>query len=521
MNKRSRTAVSPLCSDIKKLHHATLETKVPRPKGAKKFKQNLKQEGAADQTGLRPITKDEEEVAETLFSLAKMSPNDMPRANRQTSDVNSSPLQEANASAELVTQGLLLLLTLSKGWVCLSIYLNLKPIELSGSAAPNEISTACQRICSTTELASLSKNLEGFSYQNSLPQLTVMGQPIGTGNNRFDLPLDGSTVLADFIRTHLPSRDANTKDIPLTDPTEIGVFTEFCHGTGSVQLAQHKVHLHKQKLRNGLWPVVNAVRIEEAQLPASGHKGSGTISACTEGAAQFWPGMLRVSHGLEVHGPCTWFPSTERQVRLDPSSRTGTTTTSVLTENLKAVVVDQRQSWKRCAAHVYISRLIQAYRTAEKRPSDRYHGGIKLVSSAQAQVPYLLPVVQRSPLMAFTLPSVPFVSSQSQLPQNMSSPYYHWGHHAVGSSKQQMEQYLWCGQQQQWAAQLAMQCRPGVSQHDSPLNHCARPNLSCYFPEMCDAKGSQQQQPFAISPSLRSYDEGGGGLQVVCSAERT
>ncbi|XP_022756621.1 uncharacterized protein LOC111304309 [Durio zibethinus] len=78
MKKRGHESISPPLSDSMKLNHTLVGVELHKKDGAKKHKLNLKQ-GESDRstkaTVSGPITKDEEEVVETLYALAGMFPD--------------------------------------------------------------------------------------------------------------------------------------------------------------------------------------------------------------------------------------------------------------------------------------------------------------------------------------------------------------------------------------------------------------------------------------------------------------
>ncbi|XP_021682680.2 uncharacterized protein LOC110666483 isoform X2 [Hevea brasiliensis] len=102
MKKRNRESLSTPFPNSKKLNHSTSGVKSPKRVGIKKPKQNLKQ-GAPNyslkQNVGGPITKDEEEVVETLYALAGMFPNLDPDRNKLDSaslEASSFALPEAS-----------------------------------------------------------------------------------------------------------------------------------------------------------------------------------------------------------------------------------------------------------------------------------------------------------------------------------------------------------------------------------------------------------------------------------------
>ncbi|KAL6982693.1 hypothetical protein U1Q18_016081 [Sarracenia purpurea var. burkii] len=85
MKKRNHESNSPPLPDKKKQNHGITEVKIPRKDSRKKSKSNVVDHSEASprsQTIEGPITKDEEEVVETLNALAEMFP--FPNTNKNT-----------------------------------------------------------------------------------------------------------------------------------------------------------------------------------------------------------------------------------------------------------------------------------------------------------------------------------------------------------------------------------------------------------------------------------------------------
>ncbi|KAL6982678.1 hypothetical protein U1Q18_016066 [Sarracenia purpurea var. burkii] len=85
MKKRNHESNSPPLPDKKKQNHGITEVKIPRKDSRKKSKSNRQRDSEASprsQTIEGPITKDEEEVVETLNALAEMFP--FPNTNKNT-----------------------------------------------------------------------------------------------------------------------------------------------------------------------------------------------------------------------------------------------------------------------------------------------------------------------------------------------------------------------------------------------------------------------------------------------------
>ncbi|KAF9686726.1 hypothetical protein SADUNF_Sadunf02G0019400 [Salix dunnii] len=106
MKKRNRESLSPPFPDSKKLSHTHGGVESPRRDGSKKFGLNVTQPGpdwSSKQSVCGPITKDEEEVVETLYSLAGMfanreEPKNECKSGNDSLDAGPSTLQEPSES---------------------------------------------------------------------------------------------------------------------------------------------------------------------------------------------------------------------------------------------------------------------------------------------------------------------------------------------------------------------------------------------------------------------------------------
>lgn len=321
--KRGRDSLSPPSSHVKKPIHLM--------EACRNSKHNMKKEVRAVSG---PITKDEEEVAEALFSLAKMS-GEM----HVKSKVENESLDDNKGSPHFVSRG---------------------PETENIEAKPSS---------SAGEPINPYSNFECSPKQNPYSGgLAIMGRPVGYGNNKFNLDIPSPSSLADLLRVSLPRANGNA--IPLVDPTELGVSPEFCHMTGLVQQTPYEIPLHEKKLDRGLWPVLNSME-KGLQQNVLSRKGCDPLLALP-GAPHVWPNKYRVqSYGGEVCGQSSW-PSSIKlppwMVSATSSSINESTETSVLKEKVKPGTVDLKQSLKHCTAHVYISRLIKAHQTSEENP---------------------------------------------------------------------------------------------------------------------------------------------------------
>ncbi|KAJ6998798.1 hypothetical protein NC653_014836 [Populus alba x Populus x berolinensis] len=109
MKKRNRESISPHVPDSKKLKHPNSGVEPPKRDGLKKSRLNVKQQSpdwSRKQSVCGPITKDEEEVVETLYSLAGMfADNEEPKndckLDNTSLDASPSTLQEPTVKEDL------------------------------------------------------------------------------------------------------------------------------------------------------------------------------------------------------------------------------------------------------------------------------------------------------------------------------------------------------------------------------------------------------------------------------------
>ncbi|KAJ4964067.1 hypothetical protein NE237_024006 [Protea cynaroides] len=325
INKRNREYMSSPLLAPKKLPDTSngchgIET--PQINGAKKVKQPV----------LGPITKDEEEVVETLYALARMVPDNPVRhpVDDETLEAKSSPLPEAKESL------------------------------VPTSEAPEEK-------CNNSPIHSNSaetNNLELLTRENPGGH-TTLEQPFSTESLKFGLESNDCVTQADLNRVPLLSKTGEMQlctTVCLRDPSEL------CPETGLVQPKQLDNHLPKRKTENMFWPVAGIAMNQQRQPPINGTKGSVTCLSCPEGGPILWPGLETARSCADgVHHSLEWPSSTKTPAWPDAATcsiRPSFFGNSVSTGKVSPIV-ERKQSWKRCVAHVCISHLIQTFQTAE------------------------------------------------------------------------------------------------------------------------------------------------------------
>ncbi|XP_043711463.1 uncharacterized protein LOC122660289 isoform X2 [Telopea speciosissima] len=352
MNKRTRESMSPPSPAAKKLHKTSLDRiETPQINGVKKMKPGMKQVGGSvgslKQPISGPITKDEEEVVETLYALARMVPDNPVRhqIEDKTLETKSSLLPKA------------------------------KEISLPASEVPEEESKKLPLASNTAE-ANKTESFTGDPVVSNLTECTTPDQPSVTENQKLGIGSNNPPIHADLHRVPLLSK---TGEMPFCIAERLRDPSELCPDTGLVQPKQHDNHLPRRKTENMFWPVTG-VEVEQGQQNhINGTKDNVTCLSRTEGGPVLWPGLCTAGLCVdELHHPLERPSSTKAPAWLDTATcsiRPSSAENIVLTEKVSPVV-ERNQSWKRCVAHVYISHLIQASRTADETnrcsiPSDQ------------------------------------------------------------------------------------------------------------------------------------------------------
>ncbi|XWS25904.1 hypothetical protein CRYUN_Cryun27aG0107400 [Craigia yunnanensis] len=308
MKKRGRESISPALPDSKKLNHTLGGVQSHKKDGVKKPKLNPKQ-GESDwsrkATVSGPITKDEEEVVETLYALAGMF-------------LDEDSMDKNKLSGEA--------------------------IEVKSSAPPETVESPVTAIedKSPNEAAKL----------NSLNEPTTQNQPDLPDSKNPHMEPD-SSISQMRLNTTIPSLAKSEPDaeksscIPgnfhvlseqsletglkqpkqqVTNPFEGK--PEMAFGVTSIESQMAQQHMFKEPRKNGLalWPGLSSTVPLGARNPGSSQSSATKIPAWLD-AAMFGPRTCSLESGSS-------------------------------TEKVSKVTMD-RKSTKRCAAHVYISSLIR------------------------------------------------------------------------------------------------------------------------------------------------------------------
>ncbi|KAF8410449.1 hypothetical protein HHK36_002978 [Tetracentron sinense] len=348
MSKRNHELISPPLPVARKLHLTSNGIKSPQIGGVKKFKQNRTQGGLDPlQVVLGPITKDEEEVVETLYALAGMFSNDSEPfksiVNRKTLEEKSSPLTETRENST------------------------------PDSEAPKEKNVKFSCLSTTAEATDLSPSVEGSPGETVKVNLST--EPLALEQNnilnghKIDLESDNSVPRTDAQRITLLCKSKHTDQTRLGNAVSFAVQSELLPETRLVPPKQHEAPLPGRKPENMLCPAAAVAIQQEQQHPIKESKESVTRLADVEGGPTLWPGLSATgSCGSGVHGP-SFFSSSAIKAPTWLDSSTSVTRLSCAGNGVskEMIIADRRKSGKRCAGHIYISRFIRTYQLAERK----------------------------------------------------------------------------------------------------------------------------------------------------------
>ncbi|XP_077246532.1 uncharacterized protein LOC143886449 isoform X2 [Tasmannia lanceolata] len=349
MNKRNSESISPPWRDAKKQHRASNGIdSPPQVNCARKSKQNINQRVLGRcRNQVVAITKDEEEVAETLYALASMLPFEKPvksSLERRTAGAKNSPLRETRASSPT-------------------------PKEASKEETI-ELQCVSTGIETTSHLLCKKESLEETEKIEPITQPNVSERPTISGSQKFDLELT-STSQVDLQRI---SKNDHTQNVQLSDVVNllnpVEVSSESYSANGSFQPTQPEA-LPLQKPDNVSRLEVPAAPKQEPPPIKDNNECSARVAFIEEGAQDLRRGFRNGS--CDVHGELTWSSSAKAAAAWSDSvtcaTRLSSTVDGVTTEKLTppAVSVGRRPSWKRCTTHVCISRLISSYQSGEKK----------------------------------------------------------------------------------------------------------------------------------------------------------
>ncbi|KAL9445870.1 hypothetical protein AB3S75_013703 [Citrus x aurantiifolia] len=332
VKKRNPESMSPPLPDSKKLNHTVGEMESLKKDGLKKSKLNIVKQGSSDWSQkevIGPITKDEEEVVETLYAMAGMFP--------ENDSLNNSKLESAPSEAKPPA---------------------LREHRESCTPAVKDSAVTKEELGSTfplrTSEAAPSSNVESSQKETAKTSAEVEEKP---DSKSFHVKTD-SCVPPVNVHSTMPllAKREHNSDEPSCNPVTFQVLPEPCRDSGLEQSTQETSLTGKPELAVGS----TTLRSEQVQQD--------TATESRRNGLALWPGLSpMVLLGAGSSGPS--LQSTKIPAWLDAavgaskpySLENGPSTRKVF----KGATTNR--SLKRCAGHVYISRLIRDLQMPENK----------------------------------------------------------------------------------------------------------------------------------------------------------
>ncbi|GAB4852517.1 hypothetical protein Ancab_016731 [Ancistrocladus abbreviatus] len=333
MKKRSCKPTSSPLPNPKRLIHAVNGVELPKKDCLKKSKLSL-QNGALDCSRRQAIsgliTKDEEEVAEILYALAALVPGNscLMRNKLEGESSVGKPLASPNKQKDSM------------------------PVP---EVPKEESEVTC--LPASGDVTNLAPATEASSEENEKVEFPAgpvfLSQDKLTNNGQFNLNVNSSVPQVN-LRTICPSSNNESHEerslqnsVCFSVPAELSI--------DSVHVKNHEAVLAQRKSDI----VVDVTSQDQRQDAILDHRENGpTLS----------PGLIsRGSHASEVdgHSLCLNLPSWLRTA--DYPSRPGSYEYGTSAKKVSRPVNNKGKSWKRCAAHAYIARLIQVLQISEEK----------------------------------------------------------------------------------------------------------------------------------------------------------
>ncbi|KDO84856.1 hypothetical protein CISIN_1g003719mg [Citrus sinensis] len=332
VKKRNPESMSPPLPDSKKLNHTVGEMESLKKDGLKKSKLNIVKQGSSDWSQkevIGPITKDEEEVVETLYAMAGMFP--------ENDSVNNSKLESSPSEAKPPA---------------------LREHRESCTPAVKDSAVTEEELGSTfplrTSEAAPSSNVESSQKETAKTSAEVEEKP---DSKSFHVKTD-SCVPPVNVHSTMPllAKREHNSDEPSCNPVTFQGLPEPCRDSGLEQSTQETSLTGKPELAVGS----TTLRSEQVQQD--------TATESWRNGLALWPGLSpMVLLGAGSSGPS--LQSTKIPAWLDAavgaskpySLENGPSTRKVF----KGATTNR--SLKRCAGHVYISRLIRDLQMPENK----------------------------------------------------------------------------------------------------------------------------------------------------------
>ncbi|ESR48416.1 hypothetical protein CICLE_v10000382mg [Citrus x clementina] len=331
VKKRNPESMSPPLPDSKKLNHTVGEMESLKKDGLKKSKLNIVKQGSSDWSQkevIGPITKDEEEVVETLYAMAGMFP--------ENDSVNNSKLESAPSEAKPPA--------LQEHRESCTPAVKVTEEEL-GSTFPLRTSEAAP-----------SSNVESSQKETAKTSAEVEEKP---DSKSFHVKTD-SCVPPVNVHSTMPllAKREHNSDEPSCNPVTFQGLPEPCRDSGLEQSTQETSLTGKPELAVGS----TTLRSEQVQQD--------TATESWRNGLALWPGLSpMVLLGAGSSGPSLPSSATKIPAWLDAAvgaSKPCSLENGPSTRKAFKGATTNR-SLKRCAGHVYISRLIRDLQMPENK----------------------------------------------------------------------------------------------------------------------------------------------------------
>ncbi|CAK9148284.1 unnamed protein product [Ilex paraguariensis] len=334
MKKRNRESDSPPLPDSNKTNNTVNGVELIRKDDTKRSKLNMQGDsgGSPSHATLGPITKDEEEVVETLYALAGMFP-DTDKSDGTKLDDGAS---EAKAPVLLETENCKLASKVSKEQE------EIKTFCSTASGDVTKYSTTGEAVkvqsLNETSLPTLPSKQLAMEFDNYVP--------------RVDHPLKSL-----LCGTELSTERLSCNSLVFGGPSELNLNSRI-----------------KQPEPEGTSVSGRKVEIAFGQVTALGHQHGqqNNITESTNNDSGLWPGLSSTGGLAQTQEPSlqsstaklpAWLGNATCATRLYLSNNVP------ITEKNDRVSVNGKKSCKRGSAHVYISHLIKAFQTTERKDS--------------------------------------------------------------------------------------------------------------------------------------------------------
>lgn len=335
VKKRNPESMSPPLPDSKKLNHTVGEMESLKKDGLKKSKLNIVKQGSSDWSQkevIGPITKDEEEVVETLYAMAGMFP--------ENDSLSNSKLESAPSEAKPPA---------------------LQEHRESCTPAVKDSAVTEEELGSTfplrTSEAAPSSNVESSQKETAKTSAEVEEKP---DSKSFHVKTD-SCVPPVNVHSTMPllAKREHNSDEPSCNPVTFQGLPEPCRDSGSLEQSTQETSLTgKPELAVGS----TTLRSEQVQQD--------TATESWRNGLALWPGLSpMVLLGAGSSGPSLPSSATKIPAWLDAAvgaSKPCSLENGPSTRKAFKGATTNR-SLKRCAGHVYISRLIRDLQMPENK----------------------------------------------------------------------------------------------------------------------------------------------------------